>query len=169
MISDELRVKVYVDNNIVSGLANHDFPDTIVNNFFKVLALRKEGKVEFWTSQLTQMEIERIDPQKRYYHEIIYNLLDNISLETKSFSEMMMGIGLYREIEKIIPEKSNPTKAQARKMDIEHLYQFKKNALDIFWTEDQHTILNYSGQLKELGILVKNTQDLIKYIDDIFR
>lgn len=180
-----MNMKIYADTNIVSGLAKKDFPDTVVANFLTVLNLRKAGKIELYVSEVTSDEINEIPQEYRYYHELIYRLLNNVALKPETYSHLITrGLGggaaslitrgmigspdpLIKELERIIPKNTKEKAKQARQRDIKHLYQCKKNNLDIFWTEDVATILNYSSELEKIGIRVLNSQDLITEIDGL--
>jgi len=176
-------MKIYVDTNILSGLAKQDFSAEIVANFFKVLNLRKAGKIELYVSEITSDEINEIPQEYRYYHQLIYQLINNVALKSKTHSHLITkGLGggagslatmgmigspapLIKKLESIVPEKTREKEKQARQRDIDHLYQCKVNNLDSFWTEDVATILKYNSELKEIGIKVFNSQDLINEID----
>lgn len=178
-IMTEKTIKVYVDTNILSGLAKRDFSDQIVIDFLKVLNLRKAGKLELYVSEITSTEINGIPQEFRYYHELIYKLLDNVAMKPKVHNTLItkgLGAGasslitqgmigttdqLIENLEGIIPEKSSEKEKEARYQDINHLFQCKKNNLDVFWTEDVGTILTHASELENLGIKVLRSQDLI--------
>ncbi len=177
--------KIYTDTNIVSGLAKKDFPDTVLANFYAILNLKKTEKIELYVSEITNDEINEIPQEYRYYHNLIYQLLNNIALKPKTYNHLITkGLGggavslitkgmigssdpLIKELENIIPQKTNEKAKKARQRDINHLYQYKKNNLDIFWTEDVSTILNYSSELEKIGIRVLNSQNLIAEINGL--
>jgi len=73
---------------------------------------------------------------------------------------------LISKLEDIIPKKRNPKKNQSRLRDIDHLYQCKKNNIDLFWTEDTKTIIHYAFKLKDLGIYTVNTNNLLSHLED---
>ncbi|GAG25143.1 unnamed protein product, partial [marine sediment metagenome] len=172
------KIKVYVDTNIISGMAKQDFSDEIMHCLNDILELRKQGKIELYLSEVTSEEIERIPEEYRYYHNLIYTLINNVALKPKSYSNLALSIAtrgltggsigiatkglfpaqqkdpLFVEIERIIPQKNNTADQKSRLKDIEHLFQCKKNNLDIFWTEDKKTILKYASGLRKIGITV---------------
>ena len=161
-------MKIYVDTNIVSGLAKKDFNIETINYFHKILEYRKKGKIDLYVSDLTADELNNIPEEFKYHHNVIYLLLNNISIKTKKNHKLITrGLGgssgslithgllasddpILKKIEEIISQKHNSIKKEGRQKDIDHLYQYYKNNLDIFWTEDVKTILNYHRELKEI-------------------
>jgi hypothetical protein len=188
-------IHVYVDTNIISGLSKRDFSEDIIDGFDKMLNFRKSGKVQLWVSELVQSEIDEIPQEYRYYHNVIFRLIDNVAMNAEETirigpsgtSLITRGLGapsglgmvtrgfadssrtkdkLLVKLEKIIPDKKSDSEKKARIHDIRHLFQCKKNSLDIFWTEDKNTILKYSTELEQLGIRVLGTLDLVDYVKE---
>ena len=175
-------MKIYVDTNIVSGLAKKDFNIEIINYFYKILEYRKNGIIDLYVSELTANELKKIPEEFKYHHNVIYLLLNNISIKPKKYHNLIThGLGgssgslithgllgtndpILHKIEEIIPQKNNLIKKEGRQKDIEHLFQCYKNNLDIFWTEDVKTILNYHLELKQIGLHVLNSENLYHLI-----
>lgn len=184
-------LNVYVDTNIISALVRKYLSDEVMKYLHTILEFRKKGDIELYLSEVNSEEIEKI-PEKNedhlYFHKLIYKLIDNISLRPKKYSNLSQTLAtkgntggssaiatrglfpaqqkdpLFIEIEKIIPEKNKPKEQEARLKDIDHLYQYKKNNLDVFWSEDKKTILKFAPNLKEIGITVMGSKDLIELL-----
>jgi len=177
----------YLDTNIISAIAKQDFCEKTMKTILEVINRAKIGEVELHTSELTQEELMEIPEEYRYYHTLVYNLIKNVT----TFSEyspsniIISGFGggnivtrgfggrcedpILISIQKIILRPINEQKAKARDADIRHLYQCKKNNLDIFWTEDRQTILNKKEDLARIGIIVMSSEQLIYKINTLVR
>lgn len=185
---DKKVIKVYMDTNIIMGLVRKNFSKKIIDAMDKILKLRKEGQIQIYVSDIVNSEIKEIPKKYVYYHRLIYDLIDNIAIRPKHFywihhSKLGPNMGgvawaprgfaekikdrLISKLEDIIPKKRNPKKNQARLRDIEHLYQCKKNNIDLFWTEDKKTIIRYALKLKDLGIDVVNTINLLSHLEEL--
>jgi len=47
-----MKVKVYVDTNIILGLVKRDYPKDKMESTLAVMNLRKEGKIDLWVSKI---------------------------------------------------------------------------------------------------------------------
>ncbi len=171
-------LNILVDTNVIGALAKREFPASLVD-FQKVLGFRKAGKLQLWVSSINEAELQAISDNDRYYHELIFMLIDNISVKATVVADDMKNVALgvwplsvvrkthpmIGELEQLIPESQNPERQRSRSRDIAQLYQCYRNNLDAFWTEDQSTILNYAEQLLNLGIKVLSTRDLVAFIE----
>lgn len=170
-------IQVFMDTNIVSGLAKRDFPEQTVDAFFDVLDLSKSGQLQLWVSDLVLHELQEIPSDSRYYHDLIYRLLGNIRLKSTRVTDDLMNIQrgvwplsvatskhpLLKKLDAIIPPFANESRERARRHDISHLYQCIRNNIDVFWTEDRETVLSHAQELRELGVLALNTSELIQF------
>ncbi len=173
----------YLDTNIISALAKKDFCENTMKSVLEVINYSKLDAIELHTSELTQEEIMNIPEEYRYHHFLIYNLIKNVSIvsECRPSNIVIGGYGggnivtrgfggggkdtLLISIDEIIHRPNNEQKAKARDADVRHLYQCKKNNLEIFWTEDKQTILNKKGDLARIGIIVMSSEQLINRIN----
>ena len=170
---------VYLDTNVISGLAKGEYPEKVATALLEVTALAKNGQIELYTSDVTAEELELIPPGYGRQHFVIYNLIRNIARapERRQFHHVIGGIGaivrwtrlpsgnaqLYKELDALIPAEKNHQKSNARRRDIAHLYRFKQSGLDLFLTEDHKSILRYKASLLALGIRVASSLDLIAW------
>ena len=172
----------YLDTNIISGLAKGEYSEEVASAFIEITALSKRGALELRTSELTAQELQRIPPEYRRQHFIIYNLIKNIALKSElghsnivlggmgSGNIVAYGLGqplppkLIQELEALIPVPLDPLRAEARSLDISHLFQCKHANIDYFLTEDHKTIIRYKLELEKLGLKVVSSLDLIDIV-----
>ena len=171
-------IRVLLDTTIISALAKREFPESL-EEFHKVLAFRKEGRLQLWVTSINQAELQAIPKDDRYYHELVFMLINSISMKATVIADdlrnIMLGVWplsvarktdpLLGKLEQLIPEAQNPERQRSRSRDIAQLYQCYRNKLDIYWTEDKGTILNYAEQLLKLGIRVLSTKDLVTFLE----
>ena len=176
-------LSIYLDTNIVSGLAKADLDNKTMKLALEIVQRAKKGEVKLLTSELTEDEISQVPEEVRYHHLIIYSLIKNVALIAERFGSFLVtgglgggnlitkGLGpspkdpLFVKLEKIIPKPSNERKANAMDTDIRHIFQCKKNEVDVFWTEDKRTILNKKNELEKLGINVMSTGEVVEKIN----
>jgi hypothetical protein len=170
---------VYLDTNVISGLAKGEYPDAVAMAFIEVTAFAKREVLELYTSEIAAEELQQIPMAFRRQHLVIYNLIKNIALmrESGHATLVAMGLGggnivtmglgrppapkLIRDLNSLIPTTRNPAKARARERDISHLYQCQMAGLDYFLTEDRRSILRHKLALLALGINVVSSRELI--------
>jgi len=177
-------IKIYIDTNIISGFVRPQFSSEEMNDFDKILDFNHNGTIKFFTSKKTGEEIDKIkDVPGRDHH--LHNLFYKFTSATREFitayslgtfnsatyNSVPYGGGgredpLYISIKSVIPKPQNEEKIERWQSDIVHLFQFKKNDLDIFLTRDGRTILSYAERLDELGIIVKSVSQCLSYIND---
>ena len=179
-------LSIYLDTNIVSSLAKRDLKDETMKLVLEIVQLAKNGKVMLYTSELTQEEIALIPEQFRYHHNLIYYLIKNIAIFPESCCPNLitqgLGIGgglitkglgagtedpIFVSINRIIPKPLNEGKVKARNADVKHIFQSKKNNIDIFWTEDRKTILNKKNEFYKIGINVKSSKEVLDEITQV--
>lgn len=174
----------YLDTNIISTLAKEKEKKEEKVIILEIIRCAKRGEVELHTSDIVHKEIDEIPEEYRYYHSLIYNLIRNVIILTEHYpanlvlgglgggSLITRGLGggrkdpLLVQIEEIIPRPTHEEKAKARDLDVRHLFQYKKNGLAIFWTEDKRTILSKKEDLAKIGIFVMSSEQLMNEISN---
>ena len=150
-------LNAYLDTSIISGLAKEDLKDNELEALLVILKQHKNGNVVLVTSPIAKEEIERIPESYRRKHEIIYNLLSDLSVakEVQIYSGGMMGLGLglglggggrrihlmYEELSALLPDKS----------DARHIFQAAMNNIQYFLTTDARTILSYREKISQIA------------------
>ena len=168
---------VYLDTNVISGLAKGEYSDSVAEALVHITVLSKNGHIDLYTSEITADELELIPDKCRRQHFVIYNLIKNVAQPRARrvrhhyiFGEPWIinwGIipngsaALQQELEALIPAKKNTEKVQARSRDIAHLCRFKQSGLDYFLTEDHSSILCHKDRLLELGIRTVSSLELL--------
>jgi len=167
---------VYLDTNIISGLAKGEYSEDVALALVEISALSKEGQVDLYTSEIAHAELDAIPTRFRKQHLVIYNLIKNSARPppNRAPHQVIASRGrvvvwrrptgnapLLKELEALIPPKRNAEKVQARGRDIAHLHRFKQSGLDYFLTEDHKSILRYKVGLLALGIDVVSSVDLL--------
>jgi hypothetical protein len=173
---------VYLDTNIISGLAKGEFSEEIASACVEITALAKCGLLALYTSKITADELEMIPPQYQAQHFVIYNLIKNVSAAKEITGPSLVtggmgggqlvtrGLGkparpkFIREIDALIPESRNSDRTRARARDISHLFQCQQAGLDYFLTEDHRSILRYKTELRQLGVTVISSVELVRLL-----
>jgi predicted nucleic acid-binding protein len=147
---------VYLDTNIVSGLAKEDLTTDEHDALQHILEAYKQGKVSLVTSPITKEEIEEIPVEHRSKHETIYNLLIDVPI-ARTFRRGprgMLGLGLSLRMgaggKKLDPMFKALIALLPDKDDAKHLYHAAKSEVQYFLTTDKKTILNYRNKIKEI-------------------
>lgn len=168
---------VYLDTNVISGLAKGEYPENISEALVHVTVLSKDGRINLYTSEITADELALIPARYRRQHVVVYNLIKNVAqpavlrVQHQYFASsgrifnrgrgLIVNSELIRELEALIPTKRNPGKVQARSRDIAHLHRFRQSGLDYFLTEDRRSILCHRDRLLELGIRAVSSIELL--------
>jgi len=147
---------IYLDTNIISGLAKEDLTTNEHDALRHILEAYKQGKVSLVTSPITKEEIGKIPVEHRSKHETIYNLLSDVPI-ARTFrrgARGMSGFGfsmsmsagrkildpMFKALIALLPDKD----------DAKHLYHAAKSEVQYFLTTDKKTILNYCNKIKEI-------------------
>jgi hypothetical protein len=141
-------VTAYLDTCIVSGVAKGDLRPEEEEALLKLLQARKHGAISLVTSSVAKDEIDRIPPQHRVKHEMIYNLLNDVPVAQTHRTDsglMLLGVGggrcadpLLRTLKGLLPDEA----------DALHLFQAAKNGVTYFLTTDQRTILKHYKEVE---------------------
>jgi hypothetical protein len=170
---------VYLDTNIISGLAKGEYEQSVAAACVEVTQLAKQGHIALLTSEVTAEELDLIPPQYKTQHLVIYNLIKNVSRQREvgrsSVASAGMGSGplvtrglgrsapprLVRELEALIQPSSNASRSRSRSRDISHLFQCASAGVDYFLTEDRRSILRHKKELRALGLNVVSSVELV--------
>jgi hypothetical protein len=130
----------------VSGVAKGDLRPEEEEALLKLLQARKHGAISLVTSSVAKDEIDRIPPQPRVKHEMIYNLINNVPVAQPHRTDsglMLLGVGggrradpLLRTLKGLLPDEAL------------HLFQAAKNGVTYFLTTDQRTILKHYKEVE---------------------
>jgi hypothetical protein len=151
--------KAYLDNCLVSGLANRDLKTDEQQALRRLLQLQKEGRVALVTSHITRLEIERMPGPARGLHEDVYALLADVPAATENFGHHMLLLGVgggdapeYAQLKKLLPDED----------DARHLFQAIKNEVDYFVTADVRTIVSRAQAVElEFDIKVRTPSQVV--------
>jgi hypothetical protein len=151
----------YLDNCIVSGLANEDL-GTELEALYELLEHRKHGRLDVVTSHVTHEELERASADSRHgLRQVVYFLLADVPAvpEARHNSRMLlMGVGggtredaRFTQLKEVLPDVDG-----AR-----HVFQVIANGLDYFVTVDARTVLRHRRELERLGIRALKPSELV--------
>ncbi len=139
--------RVYLDNSIISGMANLDINKRNLNALEVILEMHHQGKIKLFTSTVTKKEIEKIPKKYRIHHSIIYFLLLQVPIAqsetTTSLSVTALpGTGeedpFYTFLKNVLTDP----------LDIEHVFQVYKNRMHYYVTVDCDTILKHRSEIE---------------------
>jgi predicted nucleic acid-binding protein len=171
---------VYLDTNIISGLAKGEFEQPTIDAILEITGQSKDGRVSLFTSEITAEELNHIPAEYRWQHYVIYNLISNVAFAPERLPSnlILQGFGggsiitqgfgpgpkhpIVCKLEAIIPTVSKTERAFARTNDILHLYQCHAANIRYFLTQDAHTILRHRKELLAVGINATSGIELLE-------
>jgi len=155
-------MKVYLDTCIISGIAKQDIKDEDLVALTEILKMHKDNKVEIVTSEVAKEELNKIPPEYRSKHLMVYNLLNNVpTVEYLKLNFFSVGFPVkqtkeFGELFSLLKDKG----------DAQYIYQAFRNGVDFFLTVDKKTILSHHSDIQSIcGVKVLSPNRFISVND----
>ena len=171
-----VKLKIYLDNNIVSGISKGDLRRSEMDALDQLLTSDERGEVDLFTSEVTHKEINQYeDDEIRADIEAIYFRLRRVE-----FLDDHRVLGFHIQSDQLGGSVSNPLveddlMARAlreiglHRMGAHHLMLAIKARCDVFLTCDEKTIIRFRHEIQEqfdISVLMP-TEVISAYIQDI--
>ena len=152
-------MKVYLDNDMVSGIATGDMPEDVESALMQILELKDTVGLELVTSEVTLKEIENYTGEDKRILRIVCFLIEKV----RSAPTVPL-IGFPR----FFPFFPDPIYSQLRALlkekDALHVFQAIKNRVNVFLTLDGG-ILARKGEIKRWNMDVLKPNELLEKLD----
>ena len=157
----EKPIITYLDTCVVSGLARNDLAPSEREAMVELLRRYEVGSVDFVTSAVALLELEKIPIEHQTPHLAVYHLLRKVRvLPEPSLTRLGPWGGpmgnpvrrIWSQIQAILPDEN----------DVKHVFQAAKHSVDYFLTVDESTILKHKSDLAaQAGINAVKPSDLL--------